>query len=90
MLEDGEIAFESFYIPGEFEVHPAIGRSAFMVRPDGVRLHRFTDAEWDMEALLPPDNESSLNGAKEIPLKEKNWNHYRVKVAGNTLTLIAC
>lgn len=87
MLEDGEIEFESFYVPGEFEVHPAVGRSAILVRPDGVRLHKLTD--WSRESEgLSFDNESPLEGAAAaVALKENDWNKYRVAVVGDVLTL---
>jgi hypothetical protein len=87
MLEDGVIEFESYYVAGEFEAHPALGRMAYLVRPDGVKLHRLTDAEWESTGLSP-DNESPLQGAAAtVSLKENDWNQFRVAVAGDTLTL---
>ncbi|MFV1963987.1 MAG: DUF1583 domain-containing protein [Pirellulaceae bacterium] len=87
MLEDGVIEFESFYVPGEFEVHPAVGRTALMVSRDGVRQHLLTDAQYDTSGLAP-DNVSPIDGATgNVELKEKDWNHYQLALKGNQLTL---
>ncbi|HEX4416127.1 MAG TPA: DUF1583 domain-containing protein, partial [Lacipirellulaceae bacterium] len=42
LLEDGTIEYEFFFTPGEQEVHPALGRHAFLIRPNGVKLHTLT------------------------------------------------
>ena len=86
MLEDGVIEFESFHVAGEFEVHPALGRTALMVGHDGVRKHILTNAQYDTS--LSPDNLSPIVGAAEqVELKENAWNHYRLSLHGQTLTL---
>ena len=39
-LCDGEtLTYEFFYEPGKIEVHPSIGRIAYMLRDDGCKLH---------------------------------------------------
>jgi hypothetical protein len=87
MLEDGVIEFEAFYVPGEFEVHPAVGRSAFLVRAGGVSRHVLTDAEWELTGLAP-DNESPIEGAAQaVPLNENDWNLYRISLAGDVATI---
>ncbi len=86
MLEDGEIEFEAFYDPDKVEVHPALGRLAFVIRRDGVKLHHLTDAEWDWEPTLATNNESIVND-DAIPLKQRDWNRYRLVLAANTLTI---
>jgi len=86
LLEDGVIEFESYFVPGETTVYPAIGRAAFLVRPQGVALHRLTNAEWEMSGLTP-DNEFPLPGSAPVALKEKTWNKYRLAVKGNMATL---
>jgi hypothetical protein len=55
LLEDGEIRYEFYYEPGESMTHPALGRLAFLLAPDGVSLHWLTDAQHDRTGL-PPDN----------------------------------
>ncbi len=87
MLEDGVIEFEAFYEPGQFEVHPTLGRTALIVGPDGVRKHILTDAQYETSGLLP-DNVFPVEGAAErVELKEKDWNHYRLTLRQDRLTL---
>ncbi len=86
MLEDGVIEFESYYIPDEFEVHPAVGRTALIVNQDGVQKHILTDAQYDTR--LASDNLSPIEGAAEaVELKEEQWNLYRLSLQGDQLTL---
>lgn len=87
MLEDGEIEFESFYLPGEFEVHAAVGRTALMVGSDGVRKHVLTNAQYET-SQLGPGNSSEIEGAADtIVLKEKGWNRFKLSLKENQLTL---
>ena len=87
MLEDGLIEFESFHVTGEFEVHPAVGRTALIVGPDGVRKHTLTDAQYDTSGLSP-GNVSGIDGAAgHVELKEEDWNHYSLSLKGERLTL---
>ncbi|MDA1049521.1 MAG: DUF1583 domain-containing protein [Planctomycetota bacterium] len=87
MLEDGVIEFESYYVPGEFAVHPAVGRVALMVNPDGVRKHTLTDAQYETSGLAP-DNVAPIEGAAElVDLKPNDWNRYKLSLAGDRLTL---
>ncbi len=45
-LKPGEkIHYEFFHQPGEFDVHPCLGRLAFLLAPDGVKL-RLADRKW--------------------------------------------
>ena len=87
ILEDGTIEFEISYAPGEFEVHPVVGRTAFVLHPDGVKLHTMTDASWESSGLKP-DNESAIEGAAEsVPLKPSDWNKVSLTLKGDVLTL---
>jgi hypothetical protein len=87
LLEDGTIEFESYYVPGEFEVHPAVGRHAIVVRPQGVVLHTLTGAQWSADDMRP-DNEQPIDGAAEsVPLRENDWNQFKLQLAGDRLTL---
>jgi hypothetical protein len=95
MLEDGEIEFETFYVPAEFEVHPTIGRSAFLVDPAGVSLHRLTDAQWEinrrgigkLESPISPSNRSPIEGSQASSWKIKDWNRVKLKVTGDQATI---
>ena len=53
MLEDGEVGYEFFHEPGKAAVHPALGRVAFLLEADGVKLHRLTDGPTDRTGLAP-------------------------------------
>lgn len=83
MLEDGTIEYEFFYTPGEMEVHPAIGRTALLLHPDGVKRHQLTRAEWETSGLKP-DNETPLEGAASaVPLKPSDWNRVKLALVGD-------
>ncbi|MDZ4849185.1 MAG: DUF1583 domain-containing protein [Pirellulaceae bacterium] len=87
VLEDGELEWEAFYAPGEVEVHPTIGRVAFMIHADGVRLHHLTEGLYDATGLAT-DNESPIEGAADkIELKENRWNQFKLAIVGDRLTL---
>jgi len=84
------ISYEFFHEPGEFAAHPTLGRLAFLVREDGVRLHWLTrrDREW---TGLDADNEVAdpiyQRGPTPLPLKIKDWNELAVAIDGDTATL---
>ena len=67
MLEDGEIDYEFFHEPGKAMVHPALGRLAFLIEPDGVKVHRITDAQHDRTGLTPTTPPSSPTAAGGPP-----------------------
>jgi hypothetical protein len=77
LLEDGEIEYEFFYEPGKQEVHPALGRTAFLLSGDGVQAHRLTDAQFDRTGLAP-DNAELIPGSKRAPLKAADWNQVKL------------
>ena len=86
MLEDGEIEFEAYYSKDQFEVHPAIGRFAFLIQADGVYLHEMTAAEWE-NSDLSPNNATAIKTTGKIALKQKDWNQYRLSLQGDVLTI---
>ncbi len=87
MLEDGEIEFETFYKPGEFEAHPAVGRDAFLLEPTGVRLHRLTNAQWE-DSDLAIDNRAPLaESGPALQLVADDWNHVKIKLSGDVVTV---
>ncbi|WP_158265343.1 DUF1583 domain-containing protein [Blastopirellula marina] len=85
LLEDGEIEFESFYEPGQFEVHPAVGRTAYLLEEEGVATHQLTDAQWETRGLAI-DNRQPL-GDKDPDFVLNGWNKIRVAVQGDKLTI---
>jgi tetratricopeptide (TPR) repeat protein len=87
MLEDGVIEFESYFIPGEFEVHPAVGRTVLVARPGGVRLHSLTDAQYELDRKSADDDQPVADAAAKVEFKEREWNRYRIALKGDQLTL---
>ena len=90
ILEDERIRYEFYYTPGETEVHPALGRMAFLIEPGGVRIHWITDGERDWTGL-PEDNATleplNRRGPRPLPLKEKDWNAVELSRSENKITL---
>jgi hypothetical protein len=90
MVEDGEVTYEFFQEPGKAAVHPSLDRLAFLIEPDGVKLHRLTDGAFDRSGLAPEnalDEPSCRRGPAAIPLKPGAWNHLALAVVGDTVTL---
>ncbi len=89
MLEDGEFEYEFFYEKGKTLVHPAFDRLAFMLEPDGVKLHWITDGPQDRSGIKVDnltDEPANRRGGK-LPLNDKSWNRVRMFLKGDTLTL---
>jgi len=89
MLEDGTIAYEFFYREGSTHVHPAIGNVAFLISPDGIRVHRMTTGCFDVSAGAPgrsiiPDLPAAIS---RVPLKEDRWNKMSLNLVGDTVQL---
>jgi len=90
MLEDGDITYEFFYETGRAMVHPALGRLAFLIEPDGLKLHRMTDAQHDRTGLksdnaaVEPDRR---RGPSSPPLRPGAWNKLRLSTAGDVVTV---
>ncbi len=87
-LADGEkLSYEFYYEAGKTEVHPAIGRTAFILRPEGVKFHWMTEpnSSWS----TPADNEFPVPGAeaKPLPLQANQWNQLAMARSGQTLTI---
>lgn len=87
MLEDGVIEFETWYEPGKFEVHPALGRLAFVLTADGVQLHRLTDAQYETNGLSAGNLQPIPDAAENLDLKAKDWNHVRLTLKGDQVTI---
>ena len=90
-LQNGEsISYEFEYQPDELEVHPTLGRIAFLIEPGGVRLHWMTDGdlEWtglaEDNAVVEPFNR---RGPRPLPLVAGEWNSATVDLKRDTLTL---
>lgn len=88
MLEDGVIELDFFYHEGQVESHPAIGRTVFVLQPDGVKIHQLTDGRFERTDLRP-DNLQQLNNETSEPLgfHQNAWNRLRLTLTGDKLQL---
>ena len=90
MVEDGTIEYEFFYRQGSTHVHPAVDRLAFMLQPDGVRVHWVTDGKYDRTELAPDnlfDEPDNRLGPEALPLRQNAWNRLRLSLDDDTITL---
>ena len=90
-MRDGEtLSYQFLFDTERHIVHPALDRLAFLIKPDGVRLHWMTegDNEW---TGLTPDNEitepDNRRGPPSVPLKPGDWNDMTVTVREETVQL---
>ena len=90
MAEDGEVTYEFFHEPGKAIVHPSLDRLAFLLDPDGVKLHRVTDGKHDRTGLDPgnaTDEPANRRGPAKLPLKAGEWNRLGLAIKGDDVTL---
>lgn len=90
MLEDGTIDYDFFYDEGKVHVHPAVDRLTFLLQPDGVRIHHVTDGPWDATGADPlsvHDEPDSRRGPARLPFRQREWNHLKLSLAGDTVQL---
>ena len=91
IAEDGIISYEFFYSSDQFDVHPSLGRLAFLLDPSGVNVHWITDGRFDSTGLDPanllaePDNR---RGPATLPLKPDDWNSLEMEVTGDLARLL--
>ena len=91
-LRSGDaVTYEFLYEPGAVMAHPTLDRIAFILEPDGVRLHYITDGpdqEWTgLSTDNLADEPKDRQGAGPLPLKAKAWNAARVALEGDTAIL---
>jgi hypothetical protein len=71
-------------------VHPALGRTVFLLEPEGVRIHELTGGIWETSGLeitnvRTPENRAAHSGF--LPLKTGDENELTLTLRGATLTL---
>jgi hypothetical protein len=86
LLEDGELRYRFQYVPGQSHVHPALGRTAFLLQPEGIALHRLTGGVWESTGLSPW-NAEPLVGSGPLPLRENAENDVIVALQDATVTI---
>ncbi|MCA8998924.1 MAG: DUF1583 domain-containing protein, partial [Planctomycetaceae bacterium] len=84
--ENFEIQYEFFYEPGEVEVHPALGRFAFLLHPDGLAFHEITNGPMDTGAI-DPLNADPLPSSLPIVMKDGCWNQLTLSRQGSVVAL---
>lgn len=83
--EHGEIDYEFYFEPGEYDVHPTLDRSVFLIREDGIHYHRLTDGSYDRTSYAPDQSHllpQSADSTASIPLRHRDWNHLKFSVQG--------
>jgi len=90
-IQNGEsVDYEYWYEPDRHDVHPALGRLAFLIEPNGVRVHWLTSGEHEWTGLA--ENNATLEplnrrGPRPLPLKPNDWNQVTMSLHDDTLTL---
>jgi tetratricopeptide (TPR) repeat protein len=90
MIEDGVIDYDFYYEPDVTLVHPMMDRLTFLLEPTGVRIHWLTDNVHERTGLKPEnvsDEPDNRRGPAKLPLKDKAWNHMRLTLKGDVVTL---
>ncbi|QDU79161.1 tetratricopeptide repeat protein [Polystyrenella longa] len=84
LLDKDVVTYEFFYEKGKIDAHPALGRMAFLIEPDEVRLHWIIQENETHWSGLEYDNSAALKEGEQltdkIPLKEGEWNQLRFEL----------
>ena len=82
LLPGDELTYEFLYEPAKTMAHPAIGRTALLLEPNGVRLHWLVQGgspiHADLELANAVDVQEHRRGARELPLQPGQWNTLRL------------
>ena len=90
LLRDETVKYEFFYEPGKVDVSPAVGRVAFLLQSEGVRIRWVTsdNNEWTGltvdHAIVEP---LCRRGPRPLPFKPDHWNTISVSRTDQTITL---
>jgi hypothetical protein len=83
LLDDEAVEYEFYFAEDDSIAHPAVGRLAFLLEQNGVRVRWITTgkSEWtglevDNVALEPLNQ----RGPRPLPFREDEWNSVRVEV----------
>ncbi|HUE70745.1 MAG TPA: DUF1583 domain-containing protein [Pirellulaceae bacterium] len=82
LLAGDRLRYEFLYEPEKTMAHPAIGRTALLLEPEGVRLHwlvqRTNPTHPDLDLRNAIDDPQQRRGPKELPLEVGNWNRVQL------------
>lgn len=81
-----EISLEFFYEPGKFELSPALGRTAYLIKPEGLKTHHITSQPYSSDGPAI-DNETPVEGAKPLTLKTNQWNTLKLQIEAGEVKL---
>jgi hypothetical protein len=88
LLEDGELEFESYYVPNDTEAHPSIGNLAWILREEGVTLHRIGSEPSKRDEKTTSQDSLAGRTATKVPLLPNRWNAIKLRCTGDEVTLI--
>lgn len=84
------IEYEFWYEPNKSLVHPAVGRVALLLQPDGVVEHTLTHGAFERRGLLP-DNVTVVKDRRRsptpLPLKSGEWNRVTLSLKDDVVAL---
>ncbi len=88
LAEDCEVEYEFYYDGSGTQVAPALGRTAFLIEPDGLTLHRITEGKFERSGL-DPANATPVAADRRGPLalKPKAWNKIKLATKGDRVTI---
>ncbi|HEV8058742.1 MAG TPA: DUF1583 domain-containing protein, partial [Gemmataceae bacterium] len=91
-LHSGEtVRYEFYFEPGKTHVHPALGNLAFLLEPEGTKLHWMADLSMEDWSGLPADNaidDPKGRRGDKLPLKAGAWNSAALTVTTTGVKLV--
>ncbi len=81
------VAYDFEYQAESCLVHPCLGRSVFMIKPDGVWLHQLTDGRHDASAIRS-DNAIRIASSKEPTRLKQGWNQVELRIESDRVVLM--
>lgn len=93
LLEGDRLKYEFWYESGigGTHVHPAFDRLAFLLDPDGIKLHWMTDGSTPEDAYTGLVADNALVDAsirrQPVTLKDKAWNQAEISMKGDVATI---
>jgi Tol biopolymer transport system component len=91
IVEDAVIAYEFVYVPGQSLAHPALDRLAFLLDPDGVKVHWVTDGAHAAAGSDPTNRTVEIDhrrGPETLPLRANAWNQIKLVTRGDVVELM--
>lgn len=83
MAEDGVIRYEFYYEPDVHHAYPALGRTAFLFRPNGVQIHDVAHGP----STTPMSAEQILPSGIVGLLAANQWNRVALKLTGDVVQI---